>query len=91
MDFEKEKAFKACEKNIISWYPFDKKSKIVLMGTTSKEIIDELSLYSENILVYNEKEKSTIEADYLIFLGIEKNKLELEKNISKAKDILKFK
>lgn len=89
MDFEKEKAFKACEKNIISWYPFDKKSKIVLMGTTSKEIIDELSLYSENILVYNEKEKSTIEADYLIFLGIEKNKLELEKNISKAKDILK--
>ena len=36
MDFEKEKAFKACEKNIISWYPFDKKSKIVLMGTTSK-------------------------------------------------------
>ena len=39
--------------------------------------------------MYNEKEKSTIEADYLIFLGIEKNKLELEKNISKAKDILK--
>lgn len=85
-----DKKIEDFSKNIVSWYPFEKKCTILEIGSNSKEIEKVLKENSSKLVTINIKDIDTVieKFDYVILFGLEKVNEDIKEIFKKIKNIL---